>query len=103
MPKVFKSFLGSGADDYVFRPASELEIETEPPEETVRPEDMPEDTVPPAGAAAEAADAAPDEPAAADPLAFAKVQAEAILADAEREAEQYRERLRAELEEQVNT
>ena len=104
MPKIFKSFLGGVADAYVFKPASELEVEPERAEESVRPEDAPESVPPPAAAdsPAEAADAPPIEPTPeTDPLGFARVQAEAILADAEREAEQYKERLRAELEEQM--
>lgn len=99
MPKVFKSFLGREADDYVFQPASELKIEsrkpeqTEPPEETEQPE-APETDAP--------ADKAPSEPTPeTDPIGFAKIQAEAIIADAKREAGQYKEQLRAEFDEQL--
>ena len=100
MPRIFKSFFGSIADDYVFRPASELEVEDKPPEEPERPEAAAESAAPPDApdGSVEREDAPPVEPTPeTDPLAFARVQAEAILADAEREAEEYKERLREEL------
>ena len=107
MPKVFKSFFGSVASDYVFRPASELKVETEKPEKTAPPEeDTPKSAAPPAEAnsPAEAESAPPDEPTPeTDPLGFAKIQAEAILADAKREAEQYKEQLRAEFDQELET
>ncbi len=99
--RVFKSFLGGGADDYVFKPAMELRVDTKRAEKIEPPKDeIAEPTVPePAGAPA---DAPPPEPTPeTDPLGFAKIQAEAIIADAKREAEQYREQLRAEFDEQL--
>ena len=107
MPRVFKSFLSGIADDYVFKPASELKVEAEQPEKTTRPEDTPKSAEAPAAAAdspAETPDAPPSEPTPeTDPLGFARVQAEAILADAKREAEQYKDQLRAEFEEELET
>ena len=94
------------ADDYVFKPASELKVETERPEKPAPQEDRPKSAAPPAEAdsPAEAADAPPAEPTPeTDPLGFARIQAEAILADARREAEQYREQLRAEFDEELET
>ena len=105
MPRVFKSFFGDAADDYVFKPASELRVETGRPEKPAPPEeDTPKNAVSPAAAEspAEAEDAPPGEPTPeTDPLGFAKIQAEAILADAKREAEQYKEQLRAEFDEEL--
>ena len=101
MPNVFKRFLSGGeASEYVFTPAEELKIEPKRP---------PKATPVPASAAAETAaeePAAPEpvsEPASeptpeTDPIFFAKIQANAILADAREEAEQYKEQVRAELE-----
>ena len=93
------------ADDYIFKPASELKIEAERLEKPVRPEeDTPKNTAPPAEAdgPAEEESAPPSEPTPeTDPLGFAKIQAEAILADAKREAEQYKDQLRAEFDEEL--
>ena len=107
MPRVFKSFFGGVADDYVFKPASELKVGIEQPEKPASPEDTPKSAAPsaaPPDSPAEASDTPPSEPTPeTDPLGFAKIQAEAILADARREAEQYKEKLRAELDEELES
>ncbi len=125
MPNVFKGFLrGMEASDYVFKPASELKVgDTPEPEPDFTPaaptarRSAPR-SAPPAQETGEAGTARQDaavtpkdapvekaeEPEEKKPdpaeelLAYAKVQAEAILADARGEAEHYKETARAEFE-----
>lgn len=106
MPNVFKSFWGAVANDYIFPPAQDLKLDDFQPIENVEPP-APEEPEPPAEEeAAETAEAAepeePEEPPEptpeTDPIYFARIQAEAILADARREAESCREQLRADFE-----
>ena len=88
MPKIFKRFTQPAADDYIFRPARELmmdEAKKEPPP----PEQPP------------AADPPPEISEAERELHFAKIQAEAILADARAEAEAYKEEARRSYEEEL--
>ena len=97
MPNVFKRFLaGDEASEYVFKPAEELRVEPKRPARAPSP--------PPQSAAAEPEPVEPEEAAApeptpeTDPIYFAKIQANAILADAQEEAEHYKEQARAEFE-----
>ncbi len=101
MPRIFKSFQNGGeASDYVFKPAMELKVEAKKPREAPPPEEEPEEIAP--APAVEAEDAPPPEPTPeTDPLGYAKIQAEAILEDARREAQEYKDQLRAEFAEQV--
>ena len=97
MPNVFKRFLSGGeASDYVFTPANELKVgpqkpvkEARPPEPVEPVEAAPEDSAP-----APEPELTPEN----DPIGFARIQANAILADAQEEAEHYKEQARAEFE-----
>ncbi len=77
----------------------ELKVEKKPPEAPPPEAPAAEDVSAPA---VEAKDAPPAESTPeTDPLGYAKIQAEAILADARREAAEYKDQLRAEFEEQL--
>ncbi len=95
MPNVFKGIL-CGASEYVFKPASELRVD-EPKQEKTHPAAVPPQQLQPVEAAAESAP--PPEPTEeTDPLGFARIQANAILADAREEAKRYKDEARAEFE-----
>lgn len=79
MPNIWKSFLRPKADPYRFPDAEEL-VEEEPEQE---PEPEPEPEEPQAPPADEEADSG-----VPDVISFAQVQAEKILADARRQAEE---------------
>ena len=99
MPNVFKSLFGSEASDYVWMPASELKVEEPKPERQTRPAQAIQNEQPAAPDEVQEPREAEAEPTPeTDPLGFARIQAEAILADARREAEQYKETARAEVE-----
>ncbi len=102
MPNIFKAFSRVKAESYRFPPAEELVVEPEPAEEPPNPQQPP----PPEGEEAESAgfdvlvsdEAGEDQPEAGpeagtepepqeNPVTFAQIQAEAILADARRDAE----------------
>ena len=116
MPNVFKSLWHGEASDYVFKPASELWVgptkESAPKKSAPPPEEKPKAPAEPEAAeAAEAPEAekaspepeAPSEPTPeTDPIYFAKIQAEAILADAREEAERYKDTARAEFEAELD-
>ena len=102
MPNVFKGLLSGEASNYIFRPAEALKVEKKPspgskkPTEPV-PSPEPEELLP-----EELPQEEPEEPTEeTDPLGFARVQANAILADAREEVERYKEKARAELEEEL--
>ena len=107
MPKVFKSFFGGGASDYIFRPAEELKVDEDKPAEASPPPDPPPqkqswDTETDGEQGYEPLE---DEPLSeteptpeTDPIHFARIQADAILEDARREAASYQERAREEFE-----
>ncbi|MBO4916139.1 MAG: F0F1 ATP synthase subunit delta [Oscillospiraceae bacterium] len=110
MPNVFKSLFGESANAYVFRPAEELKIDDEKP---VEPQSQPgasqdEDEIVPEPETDEETDEehtedAPPEPTPeTDPIFFARIQAEAILADARKEAESYKEQAREELDAELD-
>ena len=102
MPKIFKGLWGAEANNYIFQPAEELKVETDQPiknmgaarKEPASPAPRPASDSTPAPESEPPQESTPE----VDPLAFARVQAEAILEDARNEAEQYREQLRAEME-----
>lgn len=94
MPKILKNFWKGGADDYVFKPASELMPEVQQP---VRAQRADGDEAPAGESVPAAAETAP----ADDPVSFAKVQADAILADAREEAEAYKKEARLNFEEEL--
>ena len=106
MPNIFKNFLRPKAEAYVFQPARELVVEEPPPPEELpepEPESVSEPDIVPDAEPLEDAEPVPEPPVQEDPFAFARVQAEALMRDAEREAEAYKEqamrKLEAELEE----
>lgn len=93
MPGIFKRFVNVSADKYVFPDAEDLTFAPDEPEE-------PQEEFP----ALEDEDAAPTgpvKPKPQGPIDFAKVQAEAMLADAQREIEELRSKAKAELEEEL--
>ena len=109
MPKIFKSFLGGEANEYVFKPAEEWKVDGEKPKADPAPQSPPE---PKAGTPAQPE--APEKPAEAaepepkpeptpetDPIYFARIQANAILEDAKEEAAHYKENARAEFESEL--
>ena len=108
MPNVFKSFWGTVASDYIFRPAQDLNLDDfepiikaeEPAAQPETPEELPaEDTAEAETRAEPEEPAEPPEPTPeTDPIFFARIQAEAILEDARRDAEALREQMRAEFE-----
>ena len=77
MPNIFKRFLQPNASDFVFPDVEEL-MEDEPADTAGEQEGAPEESTP----EAEGQDA----PSAVD---FAQIQAEKILEDARRQAEEY--------------
>jgi len=100
LPKILKHFWKPASDKYIFRPAEELEIggEPSPPpplvDGTAVPE--PEEIAPEPEEARE-----PEAKEPKSPIDFAGIQAEAILIDARREAEEYREKARREVEQEL--
>ncbi len=99
MPGIFKRFRPIAADKYVFPDAEDLTVSTAQPETPVLPqwdgEEAGEEPPPPAPVP----EAPPKEPTAVD---FAQIQAEAILADAEKEAQALREKAMASLQAELD-
>jgi len=94
LPNIFKAFSRVKAEAYRFPTAEELVVEPEPEEEPPVPEGSP----PPEGEqdggfdvlvndGPEEAEAEPEPEPESNPVSFAQIQAEAILADARRDAE----------------
>ncbi len=123
MPNILKSFLKPKADAYVFPPARSLmvEEEPEPEEEVLEPEeDLDEDfpevvltgedfspNAPPTEEEAFLEDQEPEdeeeeEEPREDPFAYAKIQAEALMRDAEAQAEAYRDKALRDLEKELD-
>ena len=99
MPNIFKRFVNITADKYVFPDADELTVAE--PESEPEPQAIPELTQP--DAEPEEAEPEPEpepEPTAID---FAQIQADAILAQAEEEARQLKEKAIAEAQAEVET
>ena len=98
MPNIFKRSTKTAADDYVFQPAAELIVDAPPPPpQQEEAEEVEEESVP----------EVPEEPAreitaAEQELRYAQVQAAAILADARKEAEAWREKARNECEAELD-
>ena len=121
MPKVFKNFLKSEASKYIFQPAEDLVVEPLPPEPPPEaPEALPAEdaaagapaytgvdvTIPPAPAKPEPErkeEPEPSGPSEAElELRYAKIQAEAIMKDAQAEAEAWKEETRRRFEEELD-
>jgi len=93
LPNIFKAFSRVKAEAYRFPTAEELAVEPEPEEEAPIPEGAP----PPEGEeegfdvlvadGPEEDEAGPEPEAEPNPVSFAQIQAEAILADARRDAQ----------------
>ncbi len=106
MPKILKRFWKPESDAYIFRPAEELEIGGEPaPKPTMSQPPVVDGT-----SAPELEVEAVPEPEEREkskepksPIDFAGIQAEAILIDARREAEEYRERAKREVEQELGS
>lgn len=96
MPKILKRFLKPEADDYVFQPAEQLEVEEEPAPPEAEDDGAPEP---------EEKEEKPDEGASAaeKEIYFAKIQAEAILADARKDMEAWKEKTRRAFEEELES
>jgi len=84
------------SNDYVFRPAEELAVGEPPPPPPAPPEEG-EEPQEEEAVVEEAPLPDPEE----DPVNYAIVQAEAILKDAQREAEEYQEKARAAFEQEL--
>ncbi len=99
MPKILKHFWMPESNEYIFRPAEELEIGGESP----RPSSPP----PVDGTSAPELEETFPEPEEVQkeppkgPIDFAGIQAEAILIDARREAEEYREQARQAVQQEL--
>ncbi len=83
MPGIFKRFVNVAADKYVFPDAEDLTVSS--------PEPQPAEPTTEAGEEQPAPEP-PPEPKEPTPVDFAQIQAEAILADAEREAKELLEK-----------
>ena len=92
MPNIFKAFSRAKAEPYQFPDAAELVVEPEPEEAPPAPEDSPPEEV--GGLDVKVADPEPEVSAEPEPepeenpISFAQLQAEVILANARREAEE---------------
>lgn len=108
MPNVLKRFLSGGeASDYVFRPAAEFKVEPQRPAKPQKkaPEKPPAAETPPPPSEsekpAEKSFEAPEATPETDPIYFAKIQANAILADAQEEADRCKKQALAEAEAEI--
>jgi len=104
LPNVFKGIFGAEASDYIFKPAEELRVDRPRPAADARParSENPAAPAAPPAELPEEAGAAEQPEEETDPLAYVKIQADAILADAREEAEQYKQRARAEFEAELD-
>ena len=91
MPNIFKHFMRAAAEPYQFPDAEELiQAEELPPEEVLLPEEGLEDLDSQGERTAEPLEEPPEE----NPISFAQIQADSILEDARRQAEQLLEACR---------
>ena len=100
MPGIFKRFTSVNADKYVFPDAEDLNIPAEAGYAPAPLEDFgdQEGAVPDEGSEKPEEKPAPPAKKEPGPIDFAKVQAEAIVAEARQEAEELREKAMAQLE-----
>lgn len=94
MPNILKRFTNVTANKYVFPNAADLPVLGE--EQAAPPAEELEEGMPQEEAIQEEPTPEEPEPASQSPVDFAQVQAEAILADARREAERFMEQAREE-------
>lgn len=95
MPGIFKRFVNVSADKYVFPDAEDLTVFKPEPAAPAAPEDAEADQ-------AEAPDQPVKPPPEPTPIDFAQIQANAILEDAKREAEDRRSKALLELEQELD-
>ena len=94
MPGIFKRFVNVAADKYVFPDAEDLRVSTV--EDLQEPEEGVETSLEESGVSQEPyVEPEPKEPT---PVDFAKIQADAILADAEKEANELKEKAMADVQ-----
>ncbi len=93
MPGIFKRFVNITADKYVFPAAEDLSVASPEPALEQDPAANPEEE--------ESREPEP-EPREATPVDFAKIQADAIMAQAEKEAEELRAKARKDLEAELD-
>ena len=112
MSRIFKRFMNPNPEAYVFQEVSELKVDDDIPplpsfdEEMEQAEQeatasMEEEPVPEPEAAREPEPEPVKEPEP-DPMEYAQIQARAVLRDAEREAEEYRQKALHELEDELD-
>ena len=100
MPGIFKRFTSVSADKYVFPDAEDLNIPGETAAEPLTLEEFTDSELP-AGTDTPEPRPKPEEPVKKkdpSPIDFAQIQADAILAEAQQEANELREKAMAELE-----
>lgn len=97
MPNILKRFLKPETDDYIYQPADQLELQEEEPAPS---EDEDENAPEP-----EETEEEPEESvsAAEQEIRFAKIQAEAIMADARKDMEAWKEETRQAFEAELET
>ncbi len=104
MPNIFKAFSRAKAEPYQFPKAEELVVEPEPEEEELAAS---EELLDPAeeeqSLLGKEPEAEPELEPKEDPLSFAQIQAEAIMADARREAEELKDQARQEADRESET
>ena len=100
MPNIFKNFLRPQVAAYAFPPADEIQIEEDPVEPE---EETPQDETPSADNQPADETSDPDDPGqgAAAMFSYARVQADAILEEARRQAEQIQEQARQQAQQEA--
>ena len=102
MSKIFKSFWKPAADTYVLRPAEDLVVEPPPPlPPSEEPSEEAADEQEQEQTREQESEPVPEESPQEKELKYARLQAEAILRDAGKEAEAYREEARRAVEQEL--
>ena len=102
MSKIFKSFWKPAADTYVLQPAEELVVEPPPPPSEEPSEDAVDEQEQERDQEQEQeSEPVPEESPQEKELKYARLQAEAIIRDAGKEAEAYREEARRAVEQEL--
>ena len=99
MPNIFKSFLRPAVNNYIFPDAESIQMEEPEPEEPAEPMEEPA----PAGEDTQRPSGEEERQNAASVISFAKIQADQIVADAHRQAEELMEEGRRKLQEEAET
>lgn len=110
MSRIFKRFTNPAPEAYVFQEVSELNVDDgdlplpafdEEPDQT-DPEGMEFMKKPPVSGPEPEKEPEPEPEPEPDPLEYAQIQARAVLRDAEREAEEYRQKALHDLEDELD-